>query len=46
VFIRDDAQLDEVPEKAFDRKIKLIDNIMRRGTINTDFWTEMSTYPS
>jgi hypothetical protein len=43
VFVRDDAQLDEVPEWAFDRKIKLMDDIMRRGTINTDLWTEMTT---
>ena len=42
-FVKDDDQIDGIPDWAFDRKIKLMNDIMRRGTINTDLWTEMTT---
>lgn len=43
MFSQDDYYPDGVPEWAFNRKMKLMNDIMRRGTINTDNWIEMTT---
>ena len=42
-FTEDDDQIDSVPEWAFDHKVKLMDDIMRRGTIDTEHWVEVTT---
>ena len=42
-FVKDDDQIDGIPQWAFDRKIKLMNDIMRRGTIDTDRWVEVTT---
>ena len=42
-FVEDDDQIDGVPEWAFDRKVKLMNDIMRRGNVDTDRWVEVTT---
>ena len=43
VFCVDPYQVDEVPDWAYDRGHKLMNDIMRRKTIDTEHWMEVTT---